>query len=95
MPYLIGLCCSELNYEIIVIDDASPDGTQQVAEQLQAVYGAERIVLKPRTGKLGLGSAYMHGLKFARGNFVVIMDADMSHHVSRQRVPSSQASLIV
>lgn len=71
-----------MNYEIIIIDDASPDGTQKVAERLQEVYGKERIVLKPRTGKLGLGSAYIHGLKFASGNFVIIMDADMSHHVS-------------
>jgi dolichol-phosphate mannosyltransferase len=39
-----------------------------------------RIVLQTRTGKLGLGTAYVHGLQFATGNFVVIMDADFSHH---------------
>lgn len=37
-------------------------------------------MLKTRPGKLGLGTAYVHGLQFARGNFVVIMDADFSHH---------------
>ena len=37
-------------------------------------------MLKPRSGKLGLGTAYVHGLKYARGNFVIIMDADFSHH---------------
>jgi len=40
----------------------------------------ERIVLKPRAGKLGLGTAYVHGLQYAKGNFVIIMDADFSHH---------------
>jgi dolichol-phosphate mannosyltransferase len=44
-------------------------------------YGEDRVVLKPRAGKLGLGTAYIHGLQFARGEFIIIMDADMSHHV--------------
>ena len=35
-----------------------------------------------RAGKLGLGSAYIDGLKFATGNFIVLMDADLSHHPS-------------
>jgi len=84
-----------------VVDDASPDGTQEIARQLAGVYGEDRIVsgrvvglsidiyiyiirqvLKPRAGKLGLGTAYMHGLNFVTGDFVVIMDADFSHHVS-------------
>jgi dolichol-phosphate mannosyltransferase len=36
--------------------------------------------LKPRAGKLGLGTAYIHGLNFCTGDFVIIMDADFSHH---------------
>eukprot|EP01121_Diplochlamys_sp_Union-15-3_P005787 TRINITY_DN16122_c0_g1_i1.p1 TRINITY_DN16122_c0_g1~~TRINITY_DN16122_c0_g1_i1.p1 ORF type:complete len:136 (-),score=25.02 TRINITY_DN16122_c0_g1_i1:306-713(-) len=71
---------SGFNYEVIVIDDNSPDGTQEVAKQLQTVYGEDKIVLKPRPGKLGLGTAYLHGIQHATGNFVIIMDADMSHH---------------
>ena len=51
-----------------------------MVKQLQRVYGSDRVVLKPRAGKLGLGTAYVHGLQFARGNFVIIMDADFSHH---------------
>lgn len=70
---------ASLEYEIIVIDDASPDGTLEVAKKLQAHYG-RKIVLKPRAGKLGLGTAYVHGLGHATGNLIVIMDADMSHH---------------
>lgn len=67
-------------FEIIIIDDNSQDGTQDVAKQLQKLYEEERIVLKTREGKLGLGTAYIYGLKFVRGNFIIIMDADLSHH---------------
>ncbi|QKX57255.1 uncharacterized protein TRUGW13939_04363 [Talaromyces rugulosus] len=71
---------NNLDWEVIIVDDGSPDGTQDIAKQLQKVWGADRIVLKPRAGKLGLGTAYVHGLQFAKGNFVIIMDADFSHH---------------
>ncbi|EFN84711.1 probable dolichol-phosphate mannosyltransferase [Harpegnathos saltator] len=71
---------SKLSYEIIVIDDGSPDGTLDMAKQLQRLYGEDKIVLKPREKKLGLGTAYMHGIQYATGNFIVIMDADLSHH---------------
>jgi glycosyltransferase involved in cell wall biosynthesis len=47
--------CSDLAWEVIVVDDNSPDGTQEVATQLAATYGDDKIVLKPRAGKLGLG----------------------------------------
>lgn len=40
-------------------------------------------LLRPRAGKLGLGSAYIHGLQHVTGDFVIIMDADLSHHVRR------------
>mmetsp|Transcript_12185 Transcript_12185/g.30900 ORF Transcript_12185/g.30900 Transcript_12185/m.30900 type:complete len:238 (+) Transcript_12185:106-819(+) len=68
------------NWEVIVIDDNSPDKTLQVAEKLQGVYGSDRVVLKPRKAKLGLGTAYVHGLKYASGDFIFIMDSDLSHH---------------
>jgi dolichol-phosphate mannosyltransferase len=48
---------SDLAWEVIVVDDNSPDGTQDVAKQLATVYGEDKIVLKPRAGKLGLGYA--------------------------------------
>ncbi|KAI6175551.1 Dolichol-phosphate mannosyltransferase subunit 1 [Aphelenchoides bicaudatus] len=70
----------DISYEVIVIDDNSPDGTLEVAKRLQNELGEQKIVLKPREGKLGLGTAYIHGLKFARGEFVILMDADLSHH---------------
>ncbi|RHZ67783.1 hypothetical protein Glove_299g88 [Diversispora epigaea] len=69
-----------IDWEIIIVDDNSPDGTQEVAKELIDLYGEDRIILKPRAGKLGLGTAYVHGLQFVTGNFVIIMDADFSHH---------------
>ena len=55
--------------------------------------------MKPRSGKLGLGTAYVHGLQFVTGNYVIIMDADFSHHpkfipdfIRRQR--SSDADIV-
>lgn len=71
---------NSLNYEIVIVEDNSPDGTLQVARELQSIFGKEHIVILPREGKLGLGSAYRDGLKLATGDFVFLMDADLSHH---------------
>ncbi|RPB23022.1 nucleotide-diphospho-sugar transferase [Terfezia boudieri ATCC MYA-4762] len=71
---------ANLSWELLIIDDASPDGTQAIAHELIGAYGSQKIKLYPRMGKLGLGTAYVHGLQFATGNFVIIMDADFSHH---------------
>ncbi|PAV76260.1 hypothetical protein WR25_02179 [Diploscapter pachys] len=80
MVYLLEKYLKDINYEIIVIDDGSPDGTQDVCKKLQKEYGEDKVVLRPRPSKLGLGTAYIHGLKFAKGKFIIIMDADLSHH---------------
>lgn len=69
-----------VDYEVVVVDDASPDGTQDVVRSLQRAYGSGRLKLVARPGKLGLGTAYMAGLAAAAGDFVVLMDADLSHH---------------
>lgn len=79
-PNLTRTSTSNIDWEIIIVDDGSPDGTQEVAKQLIKAYTPERIKLQPRAGKLGLGTAYVHGLQYATGNFVIIMDADFSHH---------------
>jgi len=84
LPIIVWLIVKYLDekypFEIIIIDDGSPDGTLEVAKDLQRIYGEEKIVLAPREKKLGLGTAYIHGIKRATGNFVIIMDADLSHH---------------
>lgn len=69
-----------LDWEVIIVDDNSPDGTQEIAKKLIDIFGPEHIQLRARAGKLGLGTAYVHGLQFVTGNFVIIMDADFSHH---------------
>ncbi len=53
---------NKLKYEIVVVDDNSPDGTAEVCLELQKIYGTS-IVLHKRPGKMGLGSAYRDGLK--------------------------------
>lgn len=62
------------------MEDNSPDGTLQVANKLKDIYGKDKIVILSRPGKMGLGSAYIDGLKLCTGEFVFLMDADMSHH---------------
>ena len=69
-----------VDYEVIVVEDNSPDGTLQIAEELQTVYGRNHLIVHSRPGKMGLGSAYRDGLKKCSGEYVFVMDADMSHH---------------
>ncbi|KAI3384100.1 hypothetical protein SNEBB_006453 [Seison nebaliae] len=66
--------------EVIIIDDNSPDGTFEIARDLQKFYGEQKIVLRSREKKLGLGTAYIYGMEVAKGDYVIIMDADLSHH---------------
>jgi dolichol-phosphate mannosyltransferase len=68
---------------ILIVDDASPDGSAGVVRQLISSMPGNRLFLETRQSKLGLASAYVHGFKWslARGyNFVIEMDADWSHH---------------
>jgi dolichol-phosphate mannosyltransferase len=85
LPIIIWLIMKylgdDVEFEVIIIDDGSPDGTLEVAKDLQRIYGEDTIVLAPREKKLGLGTAYIHGMKRATGSFIIIMDADLSHHV--------------
>lgn len=67
--------------EILVVDDASPDGTGQLADQLVLKYPGKFHILH-RTGKLGLGTAYIEGFKWALEQgyqYIIQMDADFSH----------------
>jgi len=70
----------DLQWEVVIVEDNSPDKTLEVAQSLQKIFTAEKIQILSRKGKLGLGSAYMEGLKLVTGNFVILMDADLSHH---------------
>jgi dolichol-phosphate mannosyltransferase len=67
--------------EILVVDDASPDGTGQVADELVKQY-PDRFHVMHRPSKLGLGTAYIHGFEWALEHgyqYVIHMDADFSH----------------
>jgi dolichol-phosphate mannosyltransferase len=68
--------------EVLIIDDASPDDTAEGILKLKEKSCASRLHLQSRPGKLGLGSAYVHGFKWglAKGyDFFIQMDADWSH----------------
>ena len=72
----------EGDYHILVIDDGSPDGTGAIVKDLQKEF-PERLFLIERSGKLGLGTAYITGFKWSLDNgydFVFEMDADFSHN---------------
>jgi len=69
----------EITYELVVVDDNSPDGTADVVKKLIDILDVP-IKLLERPGKLGLGSAYRDGLKLCSGKFICIMDVDLSHH---------------
>lgn len=86
VPRLHGLSSE---YEIVVVDDGSPDGTGNVARELAQRYP---VKLLERGKKLGLASAVIDGItKFANGSIIVIMDADLSH--DEQIIPQLVASI--
>lgn len=69
------------SFHVLVIDDGSPDGTAAIVKELQSKFPG-RLFIEERKGKLGLGTAYIHGFKWAIANdyaFVFEMDADFSH----------------
>jgi dolichol-phosphate mannosyltransferase len=69
-------------YHVLVIDDGSPDGTADIVRKVQIQYQSE-LFLEERKGKLGLGTAYIHGFRWAISRnyqFIFEMDADFSHN---------------
>ena len=70
-------------FHILVIDDGSPDGTASIVKQLINDSFADRLFLEEREGKMGLGTAYIHGFKWALQrsyDYIIEMDADFSHN---------------
>ncbi len=71
----------EQDFHVLIIDDGSPDGTAAIVKQLIAQYPG-RLFLEERSGKLGLGTAYIFGFRWAleKGyHFIFEMDCDFSH----------------
>ena len=87
--YLIHRMATRIdkNFQILLVDDNSEDKTRAVAEELIQLYEHTmkdgRLSIKKcyRPRKMGLGSAYVHAFQFVNTEFVIIMDADLSHHV--------------
>jgi len=72
----------EERFHILIVDDGSPDGTAEIVKDLQNEF-TEQLHIEERTGKLGLGTAYIHGFKWclAKGyDYIFEMDADFSHN---------------
>ncbi|MRS61283.1 polyprenol monophosphomannose synthase [Larkinella terrae] len=74
-------------FDVLIVDDGSPDGTARRVKELQQEYGADglpwRLHLMERKGKLGLGTAYIAGFQWALGEgyrYICEMDADFSHN---------------
>ena len=70
------------NFHILIIDDSSPDGTAEIVKSLLSKY-PDQLFIEQRIGKLGLGTAYIHGFKWALHHgyrFIFEMDADFSHN---------------
>jgi len=71
----------EKSYHVLVVDDGSPDGTSNIVKELQHEFLGQ-LHIEERTGKLGLGTAYIHGFKWALTHdysYIIEMDADFSH----------------
>ncbi len=70
------------DFHLVIIDDGSPDGTQLIVKQLMLEF-PERLFIEERAGKQGLGTAYIHGFKWAierQYDYIFEMDADFSHN---------------
>jgi dolichol-phosphate mannosyltransferase len=70
------------DFHIVIIDDGSPDGTQDIVKQLQTEY-PDSLFLEARKGKQGLGTAYIHGFRWSierQYDYIFEMDADFSHN---------------
>jgi len=71
-----------MKFDVLIIDDNSPDGTSDIVKKLQGKY-TERLHIIERLGKQGLGTAYIRGFKYALDNgydYIFEMDADFSHN---------------
>lgn len=73
----------EVNFHVLVVDDGSPDGTADKVKHLMSESFGDRLFIEERSGKLGLGTAYIHGFRWALArhyDFIFEMDADFSHN---------------
>ena len=95
----VDTACREngLEVEIVIVDDNSPDGTGQLAEELGKEFSVKVV---HREGKLGLSTAVLEGFEAATGDVLVVMDADLSHPPEKvpelaKKIVSGEAEMAV
>jgi dolichol-phosphate mannosyltransferase len=79
---IVAVFALEKDFDILIIDDNSPDGTADVVKELMKEF-RQRLFIIEREGKLGLGTAYITGFKYAlehQYDYIFEMDADFSHN---------------
>tara|TARA_B100000780_G_scaffold234932_1_gene175408 strand:+ start:676 stop:1413 length:738 start_codon:yes stop_codon:yes gene_type:complete len=70
------------SYHVLVVDDGSPDGTAEIVKSLQSEF-KDQLFIQERQGKMGLGTAYIHGFKWGlkkEYSYFIEMDCDFSHN---------------
>ncbi len=70
------------DFHVLIIDDGSPDGTAVVVKEMMKIH-SDKLFIEERSGKLGLGTAYIHGFRWALKRdyqYIIEMDADFSHN---------------
>jgi dolichol-phosphate mannosyltransferase len=84
-PIIEAVLALPKKFDLLIVDDNSPDGTAEIVEELQSIHNTPeetRIHLMKRKGKLGLGTAYIAGFKYSiekNYEYILEMDADFSH----------------
>ena len=71
-----------IQFDVLIVDDGSPDGTPEIVKSLQKEF-PDKLFIEERKGKQGLGTAYIHGFKWALNrsySYIFEMDADFSHN---------------
>jgi dolichol-phosphate mannosyltransferase len=99
LPVIVGRLLDIPNLRVLVVDDASPDGTGAVADRLAAQH--DRVEVLHRTGPRGLGLSYIDAMRRALAGdatHIIQMDADLSHNpadVPRLLAAAEQADLVI
>jgi dolichol-phosphate mannosyltransferase len=79
---IVAVFALQKEFDILVVDDNSPDGTADIVKEMMSKYSGKLFILE-RSGKLGLGTAYISGFKYALEHsyeYIFEMDADFSHN---------------
>ena len=94
----LTLILNDFEYEIVVVDDDSPDGTSDHVNKYMNIN--KRIKLITRIGRSGLSSAIKEGLIFAQGKYLLVLDGDGQHHPSfimnmLEEIQRSKADIVI